>query len=339
MTKKQKEQVQPKNKNKPTPFWLPFGPNVFWYTLIPVILGVVVLANIYPPIKEGFFEQKLADTSKLSKNILVQEADLQTEIKSVSDLENLLQKNVSAVERVLNMIEKREKRSIEQLDGVAKTTLALDTRIQQLQAEVDAYKKQLKEKEKIQNPAFYGLSSMMVSLMDSYYRGDISSIQLATLYEKSVAQDLDESFRNALKGLIEETEGFGPVTSAELMMLSFQTLHQGAPEVEDLLSQQEATDNGYLDKARDYLSKWVEVRKLENVGNQNPWVKGLYAVQNNIVQRQYTQALKMLEQTPLKQDKRLVSLIEKLKVAEKQQQALKEVVLAYKQMNENGISQ
>ncbi len=299
---------------------------------------MVVLANIYPGINQ-FYQLNEPNTSQpveLSKNILVKEADLQTEIKSVSELEALLEKNVSAVEKVLGLIEQREKRSIEQLDGVAKTTLALDTRIQQLQAEVNEYKSQLAEREKLKSPNFANLSGMMVSLMDAYYRGDVTSLQLVTLHEQSITQELDEEFSRSIQSLIKATEGYGPITSAELMMLSFQILHQGAPEVEDLLSQQTSQNETYFDQARNYISKWVEVRKLDEVGENNPWVKGIYKIQNKIVQKQYNEALTVFNTAPFDQDKRLNALKEKIKVAAQQQEALKNVVIAFKKLNTKG---
>jgi len=332
------ETSQPQKEPKPMPFWLPFGKHFHWYLMALVLVAVVVLANIYPGINQ-FYQLNEPNTSQpveLSKNILVKEADLQTEIKSVSELEALLEKNVSAVEKVLGLIEQREKRSIEQLDGVAKTTLALDTRIQQLQAEVNEYKSQLAEREKLKSPNFANLSGMMVSLMDAYYRGDVTSLQLVTLHEQSITQELDEEFSRSIQSLIKATEGYGPITSAELMMLSFQILHQGAPEVEDLLSQQTSQNETYFDQARNYISKWVEVRKLDEVGENNPWVKGIYKIQNKIVQKQYNEALTVFNTAPFDQDKRLNALKEKIKVAAQQQEALKNVVIAFKKLNTKG---
>lgn len=330
--------TQSQKTPKPMPFWLPFGKNFHWYLMALVLVAVVVLANIYPGLNTfyKFNESTLDEPVTLSKNILVKEADLQTEIKSVSDLEALLEKNVSAVEKVLGLIEKREKRSIEQLDGVAKTTLALDTRIQQLQAEVNEYKNELAKREKLGSTEFANLSGMMVSLMDAYYRGDVTSLQLASLQEHSIKQGFNSKFSDAIQDLIKATEGHGPVTSAELMMLSFQILHQGAPNVDDLLSQHSSNNETYFDQARHYISKWVEVRKLEDVGEKNPWVQGIYTIQNHIVQKQFTQALKVFERAPLDQDKRLNALKEKLKVAEAQQEALKKVVMTFKKLNTQG---
>jgi hypothetical protein len=318
------------------PFWLPFDKNIVWYTLVLVVLALLVLANIYPNFREGLTFPKQTERADLPQGILVQEANLKTEIKSVSDLESLLEKNVEAVEKVLNLIDKREKRSIEQLDGVAKTTLALDTRIQQLQAEVDDYKKKLSVSEKTKNPFFNNLPILILSLVDGYYRGDVSSIQLIKLQEQSFNQNMDENFKQALQVLIDETTGHGPVLNEELVMLSFQALHQGPPDVEDLLVKSNDKSD-YFDQARNYLSKWVEVRKLENLGNKNPWIQGVYDIQNKIAQRKYQDALNAFEKPLLKKDERLNSLKNKVKTAHKQQVALEDFMTAYKKFYESHL--
>tara|TARA_Y100000296_G_scaffold17248_1_gene20350 strand:+ start:14860 stop:15861 length:1002 start_codon:yes stop_codon:yes gene_type:complete len=316
-----------KDNNRPLPFWLPFQKNILWYLLALILVLAAVVANVYPQLEMKLLNEE--QQPKLTKNVLVHEADLQTEIRSVADLENLLEQNVAAVERVLKMIEARESRNLEQLDGVAKTTLALDTRIQQLQSEVDSYKKQLAQQQKLAKPEYQQLTSQVLSLVDAYHSGDADLMKITNLHELAVSQNLSPEFNQSLKNLITATEGHGPVTNAHLMMLSYQLLHLGSPEVDDLLSQAQL-ENSYFDQARQYISKWVEVRKLEDKNSQNPWLKSLYDVQNQIIQGQYDKALTTLSQGVLKSDKRTEPLREKMLVAQQQQQALKSAVMHFK---------
>lgn len=328
MTLNKKNSISSKTTKQSKPVSTPSRKKFYIYIIFLVCLILVIVGSSYLPFKEYIASPQ---------NSSVQKAYIETDRKPTHELEALLEKNAQVVEKVLYMIEKQDKKSIEQQDGVAKKAAIQNVKIQELQTEIDVYKQQLSKQEKIQNPFFHRLSNLMLSLVEDYYKGDVSSTSLLQLKEDSMAQNIDESFKTSLEVLITEIEGYGQVLNSDLIILSFKALDKRPLPMVNLLVQ-ENKDGGYFDTVKGYLSKWIDVKKIEDLGDKNPWVQNMYNIQNKISQRQYEGALDILQTPLLREDERLLPLIDKLSIAQRQQKAFDAFLVSYKKIHESHIS-
>tara|TARA_R110000868_G_scaffold218576_1_gene468974 strand:+ start:118479 stop:119606 length:1128 start_codon:yes stop_codon:yes gene_type:complete len=318
--------------------------NIVWYTVSAALVSVVVLANIIPSdmlIGKG---EPLEPTSVVSRtnigiptkvdiiggseNIKVNKSELAKDINSIDDLEGLLKENVRSVEGALNAISKREVRTVQQLDAIAKTALGLDVRLAQLQEEITSLKIKKEEEAKIQDPSRIFLGQMIIFLTDAYHRGSVTHKQLNNLKEFSLKISENEGMAEAVDALIKVTPDEGPVTLTELSLLAGHLMTAGTPEVEDLLKT--STEEGFVGEAKRYLSDWVELKKISVDENTNPWVQTLSQIQIALSRGNVEKVQSLIEsEKAFERDLRIAPLQTKIKTYIEQQKALNATVTAY----------
>lgn len=319
--------------------------NIVWYAVSAALVSLVVLANILPAdtligVGESLKPAPVVSRTSITiptkvdilggvENIRVNEEKLTDDINSMADLEIILKKNVNTVENALTAITKRELRTVEQLDAIAKTALGLDVRLAQLQSEIIDIQKKNEENVKIQNPSRIFLGQMMIFLTDSYNRGNVSHKQLNNLkdFSKSIAQN--EAMVEAVDKLIMVTPDIGPTTLTELALFAGDLMRQGPPEVEDLL-ETGINEEGYVAEAKRYLADWVEVKKLSVEGEDHPWISALKDIQQSLARGNVEKTELLMRNTKaFERDLRLNPFKEKVAIYIEQQKALNVVMSVY----------